>query len=205
MTRRAFLVAGLAAAAGCRNGELNVFGYTSAPPYDPNIRSVYIPVFKNAAFVAGPYRGMEVRLTEAVVNELNGRRTPIRVVSDPAQADTELVGTIVQVLKLPYSQTFQNFHREYDTLIGVDIVWRDLRTGKVLTNSRGPALPEKPVPFDPNVAPPSDPPAPPVATPLRVQATGRTILELGETTATGEDMALRQLARNIVNLMEAPW
>ena len=200
------LAAGLlAAAVGCRNGELSLLGYTSAPPYDPNIRSVSVPVFKNAAYVASPNRGLEVRLTEAVVNELNGRRTPIRVVSDPAQADTELVGTVTQVLKLPFTRTFQNHNREFDTVIAADIVWRDLRTGKVLTGSRGPALPERPVPFDPNVAPPADPPAPPVASPVRVQATGRTLLELGETNATGEDMAIKQLARNIVNLMEAPW
>ncbi len=202
---RVVLLGLVALAAGCRGGELNVLGYSSAPPFDPNIRSVYVPVFKNAAFVATPNRGLEVRLTEAVVNELNGRRTPMRVVSDPSQADTELVGTITAVLKPTYNRTFQNHNREFETVLVADIVWRDLRTGRVLTGSRGPAIPDKPVPFDPNLQPPADPLPPPLALPVTVRATGRTLLELGETNATGEDMAVRQLARNIVNLMETPW
>lgn len=205
MSRLLVPVAVVMLVAGCQNGELCLFGYSSAPPFDPNIRTVYVPVFKNSAFVTTPYRGIEVRVTEALINELNGRRTPMKVVSDPAQADTELVGTVVQLLKLPTNRTFQNHNREFDTVIVADIVWRDLRSGRVLTGSRGPTLPERPLPFDPNIAPPADPPPPPVANPVRVQGVGRTLLELGETNATGEDMAVRNLARTIVNMMEAPW
>lgn len=202
---RLLLLGVVALLAGCRNGEVSLFGYSSAPPFDPNIRSVYVPVFKNAAFVATPNRGIEARVTEAVVNEINGRKTPMRVVGDPARADTELVGTIIQVRKQPYNRTFQNHNREFDTIIVAEVVWRDLRTGQVLSSGRGPAIPEKPVPFDPTLTPPADPPAPPLALPTVVQASGRTLLELGETNATGEDMAVKQLARTIVNLMEQPW
>ena len=206
MTRAA--LAGLLAAvavAGCQKGEINFLGYSSAPNYDPDIRSVSVPVFKNAAFVTSPYRGIEVRVTEAVVTELNGRRTPIRVVSDPAKADTELLGTITEVVKPSYSRTLQNFNRDFDTLIVATVVWRDLRTGRVLTGSRGPTFPDKPPPFDPSIAPPGDPPPPPVAGGIVIRAFGRTLPELGETNATGEQLAVKQLARNIVNMMEAPW
>jgi hypothetical protein len=205
MRTRLTALALVAVACGCRNGEVSVLGYSSAPPFDPSVRSVYVPVFKTSAFVATPNRGIEFRLTEAIVQEINGRRTPMRVVSDPARADTELVGTIVRVLKLPYSRTFQNHNREFETLVTAEVVWRDLRTGKVLSGSRGGTAPDRPPPFDPTVPVPADPPPAPLPVPTTVQATGRTLPELGETNATGEDMAIKALARQIVNMMEAPW
>ena len=195
----------VAVLAGCHNGELAVLGYSSAPPYDPSVRSVFVPVFKTSAFVAGPYRGIEVRATDALVRELNSRRTPMKVVGDPARADSELVVTLVQVRKQATNRTTQNHNREFEVVVEAEVVWRDLRTGRVLSGGRGPAIPERPVPFDPSVVPPADPPPAPVALPTTVQAVGRTIFELGETNATGEDMALRQLAETIVNLMETPW
>ena len=85
----------LALLAGCKNGgDFTLVGYTTKPPFDPGIRSVYIPVFKNVAFHDGPDLRIEVDLTQAIVEELNRRRSPIRVVSDPAHADTELIGTV---------------------------------------------------------------------------------------------------------------
>ena len=36
-------------------------------------------------------------------------------------------------------------------------------------------------------------------------ANGRLVPELGETNATAQQIAIRQLARQIVNLMEEPW
>jgi len=41
--------------------------------------------------------------------------------------------------------------------------------------------------------------------PVRVSATGRVLVELGESTATGSQMATKRLAKQIVNMMEANW
>ena len=82
MTRRLFLAA-LAAApvalAGCRNGgNVSLFGYTTEPPFDPNVRSVYVPTFKMAPVVATPFRSLDVELTDAVVKELAKKKVITR-------------------------------------------------------------------------------------------------------------------------------
>lgn len=214
-TRRRFL-AGLlagtaAAAAGCQNGgNFTLFGYTTEPPYDPNIRSVYIPTFKLMPIVATPLRNLDVELTDAVVKELTSRKTPIKVVSDPAKADTELIGTIVNVVKPVYTRTPQALPLESEVIIQAEVVWRDLRTGEILSNPKKPkrAAPP-PGPFDPSLQPPppeSPNPAPfanPV--PVVISAAGRVITQSGESVATGEDAAVRKAAKFIVNMMEKPW
>ncbi len=206
-TRRTFFAGGLAAfasAAGCQSGgDFNLFGYTTQPPFDPDIRTVYIPVFKNTAFLTSPNRGIEVDLTEAIVREINGRRTPMRVVSDCSKADTELVGTIISLNKNVLNRDRQNFARELEFVITAEIAWRDLRTGRSLTGGSPP--PPPPVPFDPNLPTAPPPPPSPVAATVRVVGVGRFLPELGESNASGQQMAVQNLARNIVNMMEKPW
>jgi hypothetical protein len=204
------VAAGLAvglAGPGCRNGgDINLFGYTTAPPFDPSIRSVYIPVFKTVAFHTSPHRGIEADVTQAIVEELNRRRSPIRVVSDPDRADTELVGSIIQIAKVPQNRNLQNMVREFDLLITAEVVWRDLRSGRVLTGTRRPTFEGPPPdPFDPT-RPPPPPPAPDLApAPVVVTAVGRAIPEIGESNASAQKAAVDQLARQIVNMMEQPW
>jgi hypothetical protein len=205
--RRTALAAGLAAlgsAVGCQSGgDVNLFGYTTKPPFDPDIRTVYIPVFKNTAFLTSPNRGIEVDLTEAIVREINGRRTPMRVVSDCSKADTELVGTIIALNKNVLNRDRQNFARELEFVVTAEIVWRDLRSGRSLTGGSPP--PPTPAPFDPSLPTQPPPPPPAVATPVRVVGVGRFLPELGESNASGQQMAVQNLARNIVNMMEQPW
>ena len=209
--RRLLLLAPLAALAGCRSdGHLSLFGYSTCPPFDPNIRSVYIPVFKNAAFHTNPYRGIEVDVTEAIVRELGARQTPIRVVSDPAAADTELIGTVTALPKLIQNTNQFNLTREFDVAVSVEVVWRDLRSGKNLTNPRLTPVPvddAPPLPFDPSLptVPPPPNPYDSVAVPIAVTGTGRVIPELGESNATGAQKAVKQIATKIVDMMEAPW
>ncbi len=213
LTRRLFLtalLAGTAAAVGCRNGgNFCLLGYTTEPPFDPNIRSVYIPTFKLAPVVTTPIRNLDVEMTDALVKELTGRKTPIKVVSDPARADTELIGTIMQVSKPVLNRNIQALPLESDLTITVDVVWRDLRTGEILSNPKFPkrSTPEQPA-FDPSLQPPApaDPnPLVPNPTPFRITATGRFITMNGESMATAEDAAVRKAARFIVNMLEAPW
>jgi hypothetical protein len=192
---------------GCQGGgDFSLFGYSTKPPFDPNIRTIYIPVFKITCFHTNPYRGIEVDLTEAIVREINERRTPLRVVSDISQADTELVGNITNIAKIVQNRTLENLNREFDLLISAEVVWRDLRTGKVLSNSRQ-ADPERenPIPFDPSLPPPAPPKGPVLATATTLTSMGRVLPEVGETNATGQQMAVKQMARQIVNMMEQPW
>lgn len=198
-------VAGVAAAAGCTSGgNFTFLGYTTEPPFDPDIRSVYLPVFKNIAFHTNPHRGIEVDLTEAIVRELANRKSPIRVVSDPDRADTELVGTIVSLSKNIMNRDRANYSRETELVLTVEVIWRDLRSGRGL-NERGNLPTPPPEPFDPSL--PTAPPPPPKATltPVRVVTTGRFLPELGESSTTGQQKAVNEMARKIVDLMEKPW
>ena len=213
LSRRLFLsalLAGTAAAVGCRNGgNFTLFGYTTEPPFDPNIRSVYIPTFKLMPVVTSPIRNLDVELTDALVKELTGRKTPIKVVSDPSRADTELIGTIMQVSKPILNRNVQALPLETELTIVVDVVWRDLRTGEILSNPKLPkrAVPEQPA-FDPSLQPPppADPNGPfPTPLPVRFTASGRFLTQSGESMSTAEDAAVRKAARFIVNMMESPW
>ncbi|CAN5373489.1 LPS assembly lipoprotein LptE [soil metagenome] len=205
MTRRAFLFTPFAAAlVGCQNGGL--FGYTAKPPFDAGIRTVHVPVFKSTALETTPYRDMEVDATSAVVKEIN-MRTPWRVSSDRDTADTELLGTILNVSKQLTNRNPQNMAREVELVVTCSLVWKDLRTGKVLSNRR-PSKRDTAVPiapFDPSLPPPVEEPEREKAIPVTVVAVGRVLPEVGETTATGMKMAFDKMARQIVNMMEEPW
>jgi len=210
ITRRTFLASAVAAGAlsalGCRTDRnFTLFGYTTEPQFDPNIRSIYIPTFKLAAFITNPHRGIDVDVTEAIVRELAARRTPMKIVSDPARADTELIGTIVSVRQNVLNRNPQNLTREAEISITVDVVWRDLRTSEILTNRKPSDNPPASDAFDPSVekGPAVKPDPKPV--PVRVTAVGRVLPELGESTATADQMATKRLAKQIVNMMEANW
>ena len=198
--------------AGCQNAS--VFGYRLGNDslYDPNIRTVYVPTFNNRAFQTTPYRGMEVDITRAVVREL-GTKTPFRVVSDPERADTELIGNIVAIDKLKLNVNQQNALREGEIVVSVDVVWRDLRDGRILSSPRkGSPVPPgvvppavTPIPFDPDLSQPPQASVAQAALPTRVVASGRLLPELGETNATASKRVIDQLAVQIVSMMEKPW
>src|SRR5688500_13277030 len=73
-----------------QSGHLSILGYTTQPVYDPGIRTVYVPIFGNVSF----RRGIEFELTRAVIREIEAS-SPMKIVSCREQADTELVGKII--------------------------------------------------------------------------------------------------------------
>src|SRR3954467_14776796 len=121
----------------CANdGHFTALGYSTKPNYDPNIRTVRVPLFKNRTlWTVTPVVGMEQDLTRAVVREIE-LKTPYKVVQDCETADTELRGVIVSFAKVMLNYNPYNEVREAETQLTVQLVWRDLRTGKIL--SRGP-------------------------------------------------------------------
>ena len=202
------LILAIAATAvvGCQSGgNISLFGYSTAAPFDPNIKTVYVPVFKNTAFQTTPNREIEVDLTAAIIREIHSRST-MRVVSDRDAADTELLGTIFNIEKYIYNRNQQNHTRDAEIIITANIVWRDMRTGRVLSNRRPFGTTAEPaVPFDPSLPPPDPVSVKEIGLPVKVVATGRLIPELGESNATANKSAVDKMAKQIVNMMEVAW
>lgn len=212
----AVAVAGLAAAVGCQGGPPTLLGYQLGADaiYDNNIRTVYVPTFSNRAFQTVPYRGIEVDLQRAVVREI-GTKTRFKVISDPERADTELQANVIGIDKTVLNRNQQNLIREADVVLSVDVLWRDLRTGEVLSApKRGrqpglagvPVVPGDPPPvFDPSTPAPPPPPVEQNALPTRLVATGRMLPELGESSTSASQRAVNAMAVQIVSMMEKPW
>jgi hypothetical protein len=171
------------------DGHFTVLGYTTRPNYDPGIRTIRVPIFKNNTYI----RELELDLTRAVIREIQAK-TPFRVVSADCPADTELTGTITALNKMAINRTQLNEIREGQTTLAVEIIWRDLRTGEILSQPRPKSDPDGPPP------PPEGP-----AKPLLVQSLGTYIPELGGTTTTSLQQNVDRLAAQIVSKMEIPW
>src|SRR5438132_4508337 len=96
------------------DGQFTILGYTTRPNYDPGIRTIRVPIFKNYTYI----RGLEFDLTKAVIREIQ-TRTPFKVVSADCPADTELTGTILTLSKVAINRTQMNEIREGQTTLGV--------------------------------------------------------------------------------------
>jgi hypothetical protein len=200
--RRPWLACLLAGAAcvlpSCSSdGQINILGYTSRPNYDLTIKTVFVPIFKNATF----RRGLEFDLTRAVIREIEAK-TPYKVISQEARADTVLMGTIVMLNKNIINIDPLNEVREAETVLTVQVAWVDNRPatrGDVLSQPR------------PANTPPGGPVKVPVGTPLppppltTVTAIASFIPEVGQSLTTAEQQDVNRLAIQIVSLMEKPW
>ena len=82
---RGYCLTGLFACllASCSSdGHFTIGGYTTRPNYNPDIRTVYVPIFQNVTYA----RGLEFDLTRAVIREIEAK-TPFRVVDCRANAN----------------------------------------------------------------------------------------------------------------------
>lgn len=212
ITRRSALTAllggGAAALAGCKgDGHFGFLGYSTAPNFDPEIRTVYVPMFRTRLLETTPFRDVEFTLTRAVVDAIESK-SPMKVLSDPSGADSELQGTVMAIAKVLTNYTPQNESREIALQLYVEVVWHDLRPGhegKILTNPGREThivLPGE-IPFDPKAPPPQVKPDKPQ--PVFMSSVGRAIPELGESITTALKMAIDRMAVQIVSAMEKPW
>lgn len=127
------------------DGHFDILGYTTQPNYDTCYKTVRVPIFKTRVnLMATTIPGLEQDLTEAIIKEMQ-LKTPYKINQD--NADTELTGTIVGFTKSLLNFTQFNTVREAETTLIVELVWRDLRTGKILT--RRSRRPGQPLPADP--------------------------------------------------------
>src|SRR5262249_47575930 len=111
--------------------NFTILGYSTQPNYDTSIRSVRVPIMKNLT----QRRGLEFDLTNALVREIE-LKTPFKVVGANCDADTELTGTIISYNSNILNHNQCNEVREAETTRAVEVVWRDLRTGEILTRPR---------------------------------------------------------------------
>ncbi len=116
------------------DGNFTILGYTTKPNYDCSIHTVRVPIFQNRTF----RQGIEFDLTKAVVREIE-QKTPYKVVGPDADADTELTGTILSYIKNTLNVNPNAEIREQQTVLTVEITWRNLRTGEYLSNPKKPS------------------------------------------------------------------
>lgn len=130
------------------DGHFDILGYTTQPNYDTCYKTVRVPIFKTRVnLMVTPIPGLEQDLTEAIIREIQ-LKTPYKI--DQGNADTELTGVITGFPKTLLNYTQYNTVREAETTLIVSLVWRDLRTGKILTRpSRRPGQPLTPDPRQP--------------------------------------------------------
>jgi hypothetical protein len=180
--------------AGCEwDGNFTLFGYSTCPNYATDIHTVHVPIFKNTTF----RRGVEFDLTRAVIREIEAK-TPYKVVGEGCNADTELTGKIVALNKNVINRNQQNEIREAETALAVEVVWRDLRSGEILSKP-------KPGPGSPPPPPPGTPGAPSGPPPVVISSIGDFIPELGQSITTAQQENVDRLAIQIVSMMEKPW
>jgi hypothetical protein len=217
------------------DGHFTMMGYSSKPNYDCNIRTIRVPMVKNrSGYTVTPVVGLEQDLHRALINEIE-LVTPYRVANE--DADSELTVVIRDVQKQLLNYTPFNTTRESELIVVVELIWRDLRTGQILSRTaRRPGAREErpelrqPVLADgllpPNmprmgeipdrggmgpvlVAPDEENPADliPVrpVTPIQLRTAAQFRQELGESTTTGLQKAIKQIAKQITSAMETGW
>jgi hypothetical protein len=132
-------------------GHFTILGYSTRPNYDTKYKTIKVNIFKNPTFWAVvPVPGLEMQLTEALVREIE-EKTPYKVVQ--CNADTELIGSVKFFTKgiLGYNQLFEV--REAETTLTVEVLWRDIKTGQILTMMG--RRPGQPLPAEAIAAPPT--------------------------------------------------
>lgn len=102
-------------------------GYTNGWVYPEEYQTVYVQMFDSG----GLRRGYEFVLTDAVAKMIEAR-TPYKIVSSPDRADTVLSGVITTGSAVLAGDRYTGTPLESETLITVDFVWKELKTGKII-------------------------------------------------------------------------
>ena len=150
-------------------------GYRVGSMHPDGVHTVYVPVFTTKEY----RRELEFALTEAVIKEIE-QATPYKVVKRH-QADTTLVGTVLELNKAVSSINPDSDPRELRVTLTAEVQWQDLRSGKTLLDGAGPSGKR------------------------RVSESVRYVPELGESLTTASNRAVKRLARRIVEMMETSW
>jgi Lipopolysaccharide-assembly len=178
-----------AAANGCTSdGHIEILGYTTRPPFDTSIRTVYVPIFGNKTFL----RGIEFEMTKAVIREIEWK-SPYKVVDNREAADTELIGTVAARRKGVLNVNPLGEVRESELGLVVEVTWKDLRSGKTLSMPNGMRAREGFGKREPDAKIP----------PVIITPSATYVPELGGSNASAEDLMCRQTAQQVVHMMES--
>jgi hypothetical protein len=169
------LVCLLLASSGCAS-----YRFGNATLYAPNVRTVYVPVVQSESFRTVPAVDIGERLTEAICKEIE-RRTPFKVVATPA-ADSVLTARVVADTKRMVVESPTDQSRMVELNMQVLVTWAD-RGGAVLASGSVPM---------------------PAAS-VDVGQAAMLVPEYGRSVASTQQEALREMAQQIVGLMEEPW
>lgn len=116
------------------DGKPVLFGYGTAPNYDRRYKTIRVKIFKDPTFwEVMPVPGLETELTSYIVHQIE-QDTPYKVYSNVGgDADTELSGTILSFMQLALNYNQMNEIREVETTLMCAVRWKDLRTGRLLS------------------------------------------------------------------------
>jgi hypothetical protein len=106
-------------------------GYQWKTLYRGDVHTVAVPIFANLSVS----QGLEFRLTKSIINQLEGQ-SPYKVVPKE-RADTILEGEILRASSATVSNNRVTAEAQDKLFVlVVRFTWRDLRTGKILTQRR---------------------------------------------------------------------
>lgn len=153
------------------------YRFGSASLFAPGIRTVHVPVVRNATF----RHDLGVRLTEALVREIE-LRTPYKVTGDP-NADSTLNCRFVSEDKNVLTETRGDDPRALDATISVQASWINRRGELLMQNSvmpNGDGL-------------------------INFAQESRFVPEAGQSIDTATQAAIENVAQRIVSQMEIRW
>ncbi len=159
-------------APGCAGYQLG-----SASLYNPNVRTIYIPVVRNEAW----RHNLGVQLTEALQKTVE-LRTPYKVVANPS-ADSTLTCRVTSQAKRTIVEAATDEPRAIEEMITVELTWTD-RQGNLLMENR--FVPQGELAF------------------YFIQG-GDFIPEGGQSIGSAQQRAVERLAEQIVSQMETRW
>lgn len=145
--------------------------------FRPDIRTVHVPVFESDSL----RRNLGERLTEAVIKEIESR-SPYKVVGSP-DADSILSGRIVTETKRAVAENRNDDVRDIEAAMTVEVHWISRRGEMLMQRSS--------IPFGPLNT--------------MVAKDVQFFPEAGQSLQTAQQMAIEQLAREIVGQMEVWW
>ena len=151
-------------------------GYTFGPRTVRHMRTVHVSIVQSDSF----RRNMDYLLTEAIQREVRTRSG--YQLADEHIADTVLRARIVNMRKDVLSETRFDDAREVQLNLGIQAVWTERRSGRVLQQRVFP-----------------------VGRAMSQHANVSFAPELGHSMATAQQKAAERLAAEIVDMMEMPW
>jgi hypothetical protein len=155
---------------------VSFLGYTTHGLYSEHIHTVAVPIFKNTGF----RRDIEFRITQEVVRELE--RVGFKVVPSE-RADVVLLGTLNDFNKLGFGLDGYSNPRGGLIQLHASVHYVERKTGR--------ALQEGELTVDPAS--------------YTIEAADTFLIDTDQSMATAEDRAIKELARNIVALLQTPW